>query len=138
MGGDDNAFDIRYSVDMFQFTPPRGRRPPKAFAIWRVVSFNSRLRVGGDALKGSFPVENIVSIHASAWEATVLTYHSINCPIVSIHASAWEATFAVFKVGSPILVSIHASAWEATQLSEEYEYVTVFQFTPPRGRRLFS
>ncbi len=56
------------------------------------LSFNPRLRMGGDSASESKRPPTKVSIHASAWEATggsSATGYLIN---VSIHASAWEAT----------------------------------------------
>ena len=50
VGGDGTAEDFGDFVDMFQSTPPRGRRPcarRQPVPIWR---FNPRLRVGGDVI----------------------------------------------------------------------------------------
>ena len=56
---------------MFQFTPPRGGRPPNRYKIcWRGC-FNSRPRVGGDCPHCENEVlMDWVSIHAPAWGAT--------------------------------------------------------------------
>ena len=56
---------------MFQFTLPRGERPPapvEPVAVTR--SFNSRSRVGSDPAKSPPPSPASVSIHAPAWGAT--------------------------------------------------------------------
>ena len=60
----------------------------------RTQSFNPRLREGGDigCIRGSS--RWVVSIHASAREATRLHYQQPVGQSVSIHASAREATFA--------------------------------------------
>ena len=76
-----------------------------------------------------------VSIHASAWEATGVRadgYHELD---VSIHASAWEATPPCRRSSRTFRVSIHASAWEATLPTRFPFSSTLFQSTPPRGRR---
>ena len=102
-------------IPPFQSTPPHGRRRD----------------VGMD-----MPREKIVSIHASAWEATSRPAWSrrpgwcfnprlrmggdpaVQCRSlgfnVSIHASAWEATGLRRRAVNQVEVSIHASAWEAT------------------------
>ena len=81
----------------------------------------------------------VVSIHASAWEATGFESLKRTHTLVSIHASAWEATYAAdphlavrssfnprLRVGGDVggsyggpenRVSIHASAWEATNVN---------------------
>ncbi len=58
-----------------------------------------------------------VSIHASAWEATIIRAIPLAMSPVSIHASAWEATSRLRESPEDFLVSIHASAWEATASS---------------------
>ncbi len=99
--------------------------------------FNPRLRVGGDPIRTHTTSSCLVSIHASAWEATNALNSSLRRRRVSIHASAWEATWPQaqttrqtcfnprLRVGGdchhqfadPLYrpVSIHASAWEATK-----------------------
>ena len=79
----------------FQSTPPRGRR----------------------LVEEQIRSARAVSIHASAWEATLSYLAQDALHHVSIHASAWEATRSYRPVSARISVSIHASAWEAT-LSE--------------------
>ena len=82
-------------------------------------------------------VSKAVSIHASAWEATlrdgklvgisepfqstpprgrrrVVFVRVAAFDAVSIHASAWEATRRTKSAKPMLRVSIHASAWEAT------------------------
>ena len=57
----------------------------------------------------------LVSIHASAQEATKNDHPQGRNRVVSIHASAQEATdHVILKIASPP-VSIHASAQEATR-----------------------
>ena len=56
--------------------------------------------------------------------------------IVSIHASAGEATGNAGRPRALIRVSIHASAGEATKPDWCFSYTTRFLSTPPRGRRL--
>ena len=48
--------------------------------------------MGGD-VKGKRTYDSVpISIHASAWEATVKYQRLIVAELISIHASAWEAT----------------------------------------------
>ncbi len=76
--------------------------------------FNPRLRTGGDKPVLKAMVELIVSIHASAREATLPQPHQTRPAMVSIHASAREATQTPAAEGYLDRVSIHASAREAT------------------------
>ena len=98
----------------FQSTPPRRRRPSWLFFILFDFYFNPRLREGGDVLTTTSDTSIVISIHASAKEATFQTPFTIFAPIISIHASAKEATInsqlSLFKK----FISIHASAKEAT------------------------
>ena len=133
VSNDSNAYR------QFQSTPPHGRRRSQGGGIWCSVNpasaweatraFQSTPPHGRrPGLYRSSAVTS-VSIHASAWEATIhasgawefqstpphgrrpVNGHTIAAP-VSIHASAWEATMA--DGHARIGVSIHASAWEAT------------------------
>ncbi len=120
---------------LFQSTPPRGRRPPTGLPCGLSGGFNPRLREGGD--KGNKMSQKIVlvSIHASAREATIFIFKIFNSLFVSIHASAREATWissmpprprrfnprlreggdkGLRDAGLEGDVSIHASAREAT------------------------
>ena len=62
----------RFSVmASFQSTPPHGRRRDSArLRNHERTSFNPRLRTGGDVSVALAPVATVVSIHASAREAT--------------------------------------------------------------------
>ena len=83
-------------AEMFQSTPPRGRRQP---------------------LPPDFRRQEQVSIHASAREATRQLPDRAHRDHVSIHASAREATRIWRERHPPHEVSIHASAREATRAS---------------------
>jgi len=72
-GGDRNAFAKHTTLGGFQSTPPRGRRP--VFCYGALAS-------------------HVVSIHASAREATHCGGEVYSDDNVSIHASAREATYA--------------------------------------------
>ena len=137
-GGDDLPFLYLHLSPEFQSTPPRGRRPVKPITQPVPACFNPRLREGGDFLPCCINSACVVSIHASAREATWSSWKGIiKMEDVSIHASAREATvflrYAHVKVR---IVSIHASAREATRnsllLVSSHD---LFQSTPPRGRR---
>ena len=100
----------------------------------------------------------LVSIHASAREATIYGTSADGEMVVSIHASAREATVGRWQLMRDVVVSIHASAREATSASRRrmlqgscfnprlreggdqevvgYKKSKIeFQSTPPRGRR---
>ena len=88
-----NKQEIRLSLDGFQSTPPRGRRPAFPF-------FEAAVRD--------------ISIHASAREATHPVSSKLLFHLISIHASAREATrYGIIK-WMEFYISIHASAREAT------------------------
>ena len=56
--------------------------------------------------------------------------------IISIHASAWEATELYTDIITHTLISIHASAWEATKYATRERTIELFQFTPLHERQL--
>ena len=113
-----NKQEIRLSLDGFQSTPPRGRRPAFPF-------FEAAVRD--------------ISIHASAREATAHFPVVPSClQLISIHASAREATPTGYVVLSVHNISIHASAREATLIICVIRFFIIFQSTPPRGRRQCS
>ena len=85
------------------------------------------------------PVTFGISIHASAKEATKAPLFAPVSSRISIHASAKEATNHFCQLLCADKISIHASAKEATK----YGLLTVldydkFQSTPPRRRRPVS
>ena len=77
---------------VFQSTPPRRRRLGIHCRCVRYVNFNPRLREGGDFLGLQGFKRKLISIHASAKEATWVGIYNINQVRISIHASAKEAT----------------------------------------------
>ena len=122
---------------IFQFSPLHERQHKRwCKKLGWVNNFNSRLCMRGNIYPQQRWKFRIISIHASAWEATqneqLLSGQQINfnsrlCmrgnifsissslyQLISIHASAWEATsWTPIKSDDPE-ISIHASAWEAT------------------------
>ncbi len=145
-----------------------------------LLGFNPRVRMGRDACctrigskrkafqstrphgtrRGSRNIVRLtrqVSIHASAWDATIAIKGAQGAKQVSIHASAWDATnrriwsviFGMFQSTRPhgtrhrnpeLLpagqhVSIHASAWDATIDQQRSQRRIVFQSTRPHGTR---
>ncbi len=122
-------------VNLFQSTPPRGRRREViGFTFLEAVSIHASAREA-TGRKFRFDFAWLVSIHASAREATVKVHASPNIDFVSIHASAREATGRAYRSMSPAMVSIHASAREATVKRLRLSGRRWFQSTPPRGRR---
>ena len=57
---------------MFQSTPPRGRRHNLSRVFSHCACFNPRLREGGDQATTAAIYDRMVSIHASAREATAV------------------------------------------------------------------
>ncbi len=84
--------EMTLSDDVFQSTPPRGRRHDTYICFAYPVGFNPRLREGGDQIKALYMLRRLVSIHASAREATTVDKPQPGREEVSIHASAREAT----------------------------------------------
>ena len=153
------SYRPNYRPGSFQSTPPHGRRRGGASRRRSQHGFNPRLRTGGDRDPSSWMAESLVSIHASAREATCHEAPEGGEFDVSIHASAREATARNLsppphrvcfnprlRTGGDVevpaavaasTVSIHASAREAMQTapSAKSRRVHQFQSTPPRGRR---
>ncbi len=90
-----------------------GDRLPKILSD-QVDSFNPRLREGGDTRQGG------VYLPTSCFNPRLR------------EGGDGEAVEVIRKA----LVSIHASAREATKIDFERLLTTLFQSTPPRGRRL--
>ena len=103
----------------FQSTPPRRRRPYGFDNKQGEMDFNPRLREGGDTISCRSRFSCIISIHASAKEATGNVIEIPDESMISIHASAKEATHMVIKGARTIAISIHASAKEATRQARQ-------------------
>ena len=97
----------------FQSTPPRGRRRVGFRHRRSRTYFNPRLHEGGDPRQAAARRPRRISIHASTREAT-----STGRP-----------------PRTPERISIHASTREATESCETPSPGSLFQSTPPRGRR---
>ena len=99
----------------FQSTPPRRRRHIPAKTVIATP---------------------VISIHASAKEATTDQAALGRALAISIHASAKEATNVPLFAPVSSRISIHASAKEATSSARaEQSRQRRFQSTPPRRRR---
>ena len=81
-----------------------------------LIYFNPRLREGGDLFLMLLRFFKVISIHASAKEATQCAEEIYLRLDISIHASAKEATMINCRPVSSYDISIHASAKEATYL----------------------
>ena len=74
-GGDRLHTNIFAGINEFQSTPPRRRRlGAKSLKAAKTFNFNPRLREGGDIERQSEIYNILISIHASAKEATAVTY----------------------------------------------------------------
>ena len=97
----------------FQFTLPRGERPPPTPSPPTRNGFNSRSRVGSDTL-----------------------VHYPHSPLSSFNSrSRVGSDNDVFGYQERYAVSIHAPAWGATMMCSVIKSATLFQFTLPRGER---
>ena len=122
---------------LFQSTPPRRRRPQKKRWITSRHYFNPRLRVGGDgwwqledgswvAFQSTPPRGRrrgigfpsvccfIISIHASAREATTLLPHPLPSTLFQSTPPRGKRPDLINKDQTILRISIHASAREAT------------------------
>ena len=77
---------------LFQFTRPRGARPPVALCLRTRHRFNSRAHEGRDAIRLNAAGLRVVSIHAPTRGATKMKISYIKLAIVSIHAPTRGAT----------------------------------------------
>ena len=114
-GGDASRASSCMRSQLFQSTPPHGRR--------RCFQWRSRLRLR-------------VSIHASAREATISRLHTFphRAGFNPRLRTGGDLTAAV--VAHVLVVSIHASAREATLCPlSRWPCPSAFQSTPPHGRR---
>ena len=101
--------------DIFQSTPPRRRRHIAQVMAEKWEYFNPRLREGGDICSSVNSLLKLISIHASAKEAT---------------------QFAI--IGSYVINDFNPRLREGGDGGVMTERkVTKFQSTPPRRRRLF-
>ena len=103
----------KLTTKSFQSTPPRGRRQKGMECPFHGEYFNPRLRKGGDLRNSCY-----------------LPY----C-IISIHASAREATFSVrFIYQKSEFQSTPPRGRRLMRLARTMR-IDIFQSTPPRGRR---
>ena len=107
-------FKLEWIDKRFQSTPPRRRRRNPASLLRSAMNFNPRLREGGDNNDGE----------------------TDNTPVISIHASAREATEPSELTSTPVSyfnprLREGGDAFGAMQYTRDRK----FQSTPPRGRR---
>jgi len=120
----------------FQSTRPCGARRSIGISIFDQYRFNPRARVGRDKDSTAADKDDVVSIHAPVWGATLypcpwpawpLGFNPrarvgrdlaligiICCSSVSIHAPVWGATMLQPDASVHGVVSIHAPVWGAT------------------------
>ena len=106
-------------------------------SLWK--HFNSRPRVGGDQpADGHLPV-TAISIHAPAWGATRGRWRPAHRRQISIHAPAWGAT-RIRKRWSGIPAHFNSRPRVGGDALRRTlpERNARFQFTPPRGGRLWK
>ena len=133
------AFAQRHGVIAeFQSTPPHGRRlGSRGPEIRPWTCFNPRLRTGGDVpwLTARPALSKFQSTPPHGRRRLASSLHDPH-RVVSIHASAREATPQHRLPAVEGDVSIHASAREATFTPRARQRRRrKFQSTPPHGRR---
>ena len=141
----------------FQSTPPRGRRPRSTADSLSGVSFNPRLRVGGDdddkpsSFSGSSfnprlrvggdLFETLEGEGFARFNPRLRVGGDLPPLPVLRKAKSFNPRLRVGGdvfhryVNIVLVVSIHASAWEATPARQTLATGERFQSTPPRGRR---
>ena len=126
------------NMRQFQSTPPRGRRLMIRRQAHTRGNFNPRLREGGDAGTGKTCRRKQDFNPRLREGGDIIEIPCFRIIMISIHASAREATLQLILRAPPVAISIHASAREATRFLEHLETAKTFQSTPPRGRRLVA
>ena len=121
----------------FQFTRPRGARPPSGNLPKRLAGFNSRAHGGRDPPRRTHRTPLRVSIHAPTGGATPACPAPPPAGRVSIHAPTGGATDRMYRIAPGKIVSIHAPTGGATSASPPISTTSTFQFTRPRGARHF-
>ena len=124
---------------MFQFTRPRGARPPKPlrFEDEAVVSIHAPAR--GATASPAAQASSLLSFQFTrprgARQVPCARLHVGQ--FVSIHAPARGATRMYWRSQKKPAVSIHAPARGATKFLVPYSPQRKFQFTRPRGARRY-
>ncbi len=144
----------------FQSTPPRGRRPLAAcFSAGPICDFNPLRREGGDVHgPQQRMITQYISIHSAARAETIIdapmetTVDENFNPLrreggdlesqtrlrhieISIHSAARAETNAKTQILHECLISIHSAARAETSRCWQLTWRSLFQSTPPRGRR---
>ncbi len=129
---------MHWALNLFQSTPPHGRRRDAASEPPALASFNPRLRTGGDPRLPHPTAPGRVSIHASAREATRPTDTSLNAPPSfnprlrtggDLAPTSPRGMVKLFQSTPP-----HGRRPVRHEKDDDYH---VFQSTPPHGRRLW-
>ena len=118
-GGDGSTHDCTKEYGDFNPRLREGGDFPALVFLTLRPNFNPRLREGGDPQPDAASATIIISIHASAREATSSIVIGTMTSCISIHASAREATHLNTRFSIRISISIHASAREATEKAKQ-------------------
>ncbi len=114
MGGDERGADLRIPGGRFNPRLRMGGDCPSITSTSCTPSFNPRLRMGGDPSTVKARPIHVVSIHASAWEAT---FRSL------AHALSLKSFNPRLRMGGDIKPRLRLAN------------ANLFQSTPPHGRR---
>ena len=101
-----------------------------------VLYFNPRFRKGSDYTFNDALTKYIISIHASAREATKDSPKAVLLLPISIHASAREATLSFLTFASFFLFQSTLPQGKRLQYKLLYKSTHQFQSTLPQGKRL--
>ena len=91
--GGDAVGTVKQKLDnIFQSTPPRGRRRPTGTYRSRLHNFNPLRREGGDGLRSRTLASWEISIHSAARAETLFLQYLLGIAKISIHSAARAET----------------------------------------------
>ena len=122
----------------FQFTPLHERQYSFITSESLFAYFNSRLCMRGNNSLNFDRVFVVISILASAWEATYCFWHLSSDFRISIHASTWEAAVVIETFGCEYIFQFMPLHERQPALAIANSTTLLFQFTPLHERQLFA
>ena len=119
----------------FQFTPLHERQYSFITSESLFAYFNSRLCMRGNNSLNFDRVFVVISILASAWEATYCFWHLSSDFRISIHASTWEAAVVIETFGCEYIFQFMPLHERQPALAIANSTTLLFQFTPLHERQ---
>ena len=136
-GGDVMPVDKVRKRDIFQSTPPRGRRRyhKRGDTVMQIISIHSAARAETiiDAPMETTVDENFNPLRREGGDLESQT--RLRHIEISIHSAARAETNAKTQILHECLISIHSAARAETSRCWQLTWRSLFQSTPPRGRR---